>query len=66
MITVSKLDTPRYEGDWHDAPLRWSVEGPGAELQLFSTKKWADLYARIRRRSSNAAEAGNEFYRKAV
>jgi hypothetical protein len=39
-ITITKLERFDYsQGDWHDAPLRYSVNGPGNECQKFSTKK---------------------------
>lgn len=50
MITVSRLDCFERSGDWHDKPLRWRVDGPGAEVQKFSTKKDAERYARLRRK----------------
>lgn len=50
MITVSKLDCFERSGDWHDKPIRWRVDGPGAEVQKFSTRKDAELYARLRRK----------------
>lgn len=50
MITISKLDCFERSGDWHDKPLRWRVDGPGAEVQKFSTRKDAEQYARLRRK----------------
>lgn len=49
MILV-KLDTPIYDGDWHDAPLKWQVRGP--EVQNFSTKKMAMTWMRLRNKMS--------------
>jgi len=48
MIVISKLPYPEASGDWHDKPLRWIVSGPDAEVQKFSTRADARLYARIR------------------
>ena len=48
---------PEHHGDWHDKPLRYSVRGPGAEVQKFSTKKEAQRYASIRRRSADRQAA---------
>ena len=39
-------------GDWHDKPLKWEVKGPAAEVQNFSTKANAIMYAKIRRHSA--------------
>lgn len=64
-ITVSKMETPKHEGDWHDTPLRWTATGPGAEVQNFSTKKSAMQYASFRRKSATAAEACNLYVRAA-
>lgn len=60
-ITVQKMETPKHEGDWHDAPLRWEVIGPGSELQRFSTKLNADTYAKIRRKAKDFAEASRQY-----
>jgi hypothetical protein len=65
-IKIEKLETPIYEGDWHDKPLRWRVVGPGQELQNFSTKSSARHYAKIRRRSPDANTASNAFVRASV
>jgi hypothetical protein len=46
-VTVARLPEPRREGDWHDSPLRWQVQGPEAQIQLFSTKKDAQGFARL-------------------
>ena len=56
-ITVQKLETPVYSGDWHDPPLKWSVNGPGEEVQLFYTKANALMYKKVRPRAANMAEA---------
>ena len=60
-VTVSKLATPYHDGDWHDTPLRWTVIGPGKEVQNFSTKKDALKFASIRRKSPDYATASREF-----
>lgn len=60
-IIVSRLPQPEHAGDWHDKPLRWSVDGPREECQKFSTRKDAEAYARIRRRSSDQLDAINAF-----
>ena len=60
-VTVSRLPRPEHQGDWHDRPARWSVEGPRAELQKFPTRKEAELYARIRRRSTDQWSAINAY-----
>lgn len=59
---IARLPRPERCGDWHDKPLRWSVTStvPGqekAEFQKFATRKDAELYARIRRRSASFNEA---------
>ncbi|AKF13639.1 hypothetical protein PHIN3_376 [Sinorhizobium phage phiN3] len=63
-IVVSKLAREIHDGDWHDAPLRWQVAGPGAEIQNFSTKKDALLYAKLRRKAKSFQEA-SDMYRVA-
>lgn len=50
-ITVARLEREIHEGDWHDAPSRWNVTGPGTEVQRFSRKVDALAYARVRRAS---------------
>jgi len=60
-VTVSKLARPQYSGDWHDKPLRWSVDGPRSECQKFSTKQDALQYARIRRRFMDQLDAINAY-----
>jgi len=60
-IKVVQLETEIHDGDWHDAPLRWSVQGPGSELQNFETKKKALKYASIRRKSSDSNAACNAY-----
>lgn len=50
-ITISRLDRPERYGDWHDKPLKWQVLGPATEVQKFSTRKEAELYARLRRKT---------------
>jgi len=57
-ITIAKLERFDYsQGDWHDAPLRYAVNGPSSECQKFSTKKAAQKYASLRRRSSDQSAA---------
>jgi hypothetical protein len=58
---VEKLPVPERSGDWHDAPLKWKVVGPGAEVQKFSRKADAALYARIRGRRADMASAGRAY-----
>jgi hypothetical protein len=65
-ITIAKLATEIHDGDWHDAPLRWQVAGPGTEIQNFSTKKDAMLYARIRRKSDSWQAASTQYVREAT
>ena len=63
-IVVEALPEPIYAGDWHDKPLRWTVKGPGNEVQNFSTKTWANKYKCIRRKSVTKHVAMNEFVRQ--
>jgi hypothetical protein len=49
-VKIIKLARPEYCGDWHDKPLKWKAQGPGIEVQKFSTQRDAKLYARFRRR----------------
>jgi hypothetical protein len=56
-ILIKRLPTIEHHGDWHDRPIRWSVVGPGNELQKFSTRKEAEEYRRVRLRSATFAEA---------
>ena len=60
-VRVDHMNTPRHEGDWHDKPLKRRAFGPGDELQLFSTKKEATLYARCRRASADAQQAQRNY-----
>lgn len=60
-IQVRRLDRPQYEGDWHDAPLKWTVIGPSSEVQNFETRKNAELYARLRRRTASMNEAARAY-----
>ncbi len=62
-VAVSALDNPYHDGDWHDKPLRYSVTGPGVEVQNFSTKKDATKYASLRRRAATQQEATRAFIR---
>lgn len=50
-LTITRLERPEHCGDWHDKPLRWVVTG--AEIQKFSTKKDAMLWARSRRKAAS-------------
>ena len=65
IVRIEKLARPYRDGDWHDAPLRWSVIGPAAEVQNFSTRKDARTYKRIRVVSPNFADAQRRFVREA-
>lgn len=56
-IEVVALPFPLRDGDWHDRPLRWKVQGPGNEVQNFVTKKDALRYRSIRKRSFSFTEA---------
>lgn len=60
-ITVSQMPFPKHEGDWHDRPLRWTVNGPANEVQNFSTKKDAMKFASLRRRSTDYSTASRQF-----
>jgi hypothetical protein len=62
-ITVTKMEKPEQSGDWHDQPVRWQVNGPKTEVQKFSTKADATLYARLRRNSSDFNEASEAYLR---
>lgn len=61
-ITISKLNRPEPAGDWHDKPLRWKVTGPVGEIQKFTTKSDARLYAKLRRKALSFLAALREFY----
>lgn len=61
LVRTSRMDKPQASGDWHDKPLRWIVNGPDSEVQQFSTKKDALLYARIRRGAASQQEAMNHY-----
>ena len=60
-ITITKLSSPVHSGDWHDAPLKWSVNGPLTERQLFATKRDATIYKRLRR-SAQSVQAATRAY----
>ena len=60
------LERPEHAGDWHDAPLRWGVYGPANEVQKFSTKKHAILYANLRRNSYSFTEASRAFVEASI
>ncbi len=64
-IIVEKLSSEIHDGDWHDKPMRWTVKGPGQEVQNFSTKASANQYRTIRRTSSSFAEASTRYLREA-
>ena len=70
-ITVEKLERPLYCGDWHDKPLKWSVQGPananwpeGFEVQNFTTKKDASSYARCRMATDSMEEASKLWFKR--
>lgn len=63
---VSCLLRPYRDGDWHDPLTRYSVQGPGNEVQEFSTLKDANKYASIRRRAKDQREAGNLYVKWAT
>jgi hypothetical protein len=58
-ITITKLPSPLRVSDWHDRPARWQVIGPKEERQLFATRKHAQRYASIRRKSRSLLEASH-------
>ena len=60
-VNIARLERPVHAGDWHDAPSRWEAAGPANERQIFSTRKEAEKYARIRRRSADFTTAVNTF-----
>lgn len=60
-VTVKKMACRELSGDWHDAPLKWTVDGPNTECQKFSTKKDALEYAKARRHSETQQEAMKKF-----
>lgn len=60
-IQVQQLATEIHDGDWHDKPLRWTVQGPASEVQNFSTKKDAMKYASCRRKSADFNAATTAF-----
>ena len=57
VITIQLLDRPIHSGDWHDKPLKWTVNGPNNEVQHFATKKDATLYKRLRRNAKDQSAA---------
>ena len=63
-ITVERMETEVYSGDWHDKPLRWKVVGPNYEIQQFSTKADATRYKRIRATSKDFKEASNRYVKE--
>ena len=60
-ITIRLLKRPMHSGDWHDKPLKWTVNGPNNEVQNFVTKKDATLYKKLRRNAKDQLEAINLF-----
>lgn len=60
-VVVLPLARPIHSGDWHDAPSKWQAVGPGTEVQQFSTKKDAMLYAKIRRHAKTFKEACDKY-----
>lgn len=56
-IKLEKLDKPVQSGDWHDPALKWTVNGPGAEVQMFYTKVDAQKYKKARKQSKNQNDA---------
>ncbi len=60
-ITITKLVNPMHVGDWHDAPLKWTVNGPYNEVQHFETKKNALRYVSIRRKTSDPVEINRQY-----
>ncbi len=61
-FTLTKLAHPIHSGDWHDRPGKWQVNGPESEMQTgFPTRKEAEMYAKCRRHSTSANEAGSKF-----
>lgn len=65
-IHVVKLDQMVYSGDWHDAPLKWGVYGPGDEVQLFRTKNHAVKYKSIRKCANSFKEAVEVFVKASI
>lgn len=63
IIRVERMPREELHGDWHDKPCRWQVVGPGAELQKFSTRDDARLYARVRRASPDNITACSAYCR---
>lgn len=60
-MKIERLPEPIASGDWHDKPLKWTVIGPGDEVQNFRTKKDATTYARIRKTAPSFREAARIF-----
>lgn len=57
---ISKLPHPEHHGDWHDKPCRWQVT-TGTEVQKFSTRADARLYAACRAAARTELDAGRAF-----
>ena len=60
-MKLERLPQPIPSGDWHDKPLKWTVIGPGDEVQNFRTKKDAAAYRRIRKTAPSFREAARIF-----
>ena len=60
-MKIERLPHPVCSGDWHDKPLKWTVIGPGNEVQNFRTKKDATAYRRCRKVTSSIGEASRLF-----
>jgi hypothetical protein len=60
-MKIERLPQPIPSGDWHDKPLKWTVIGPGDEVQHFRTKKDATTYHRIRKAAPSFREAARLF-----
>lgn len=58
---VSCLLRPIKDGDYKDPPMKYSVIGPGNEVQNFFTIRNANRYASLRRRCSSQWEAMRKY-----
>jgi hypothetical protein len=63
IFTIEKLASPEHYGDWHDKPLRWLARcaSEGGWSQKFSTRKNAELWARIAKKSVTFNEAQSAY-----
>lgn len=54
-FVIEKLQHPEHSGDWHDKPLKWVAlcAADSAFTQKFSTRKDAELWARIANRHAD-------------